>query len=553
MMANSCPVARAATPPGVRLEPNVMVPMRDGVKLAVDIYRPEKDGKYPAILSISPYIKEIQQEPPELSHSIEAGATGFFVPRGYVHVIASIRGTGFSQGQYCFLGTKEQEDSYDLVEGIASQPWCTGNVGMIGDSYFAWSQYYTAAQQPPHLRCIAPFDGGTDIYRDLCYQGGIFFQFFVSLWGVDLIRQCLWPGPVEGKLPPSEFFKEIAEHPEDGPFYRERSAAAKIEKIKVPVLNMATAQGYLHSRGQLYVASRLRGPRKLLVLPPSSPHTNVVFLKSPAVQELLLLWLDHWLKGVENGIMDGPPVAIYDEVTKDWRYENEYPLARTEWTKFYLRANPASPASEAPYGLLSEDPAGNEAPDRYSIPECLHRVVAGQPVLAYATPPLERDLRVWGPLSAVLHASSTGRDTAWFVRVGDVAPDGKVTLLSRGNLKASFRRLDEAKSAPGQPYHPFRDPEPPEPGKIYEYQVEITPIFHTFKAGHKVWVQIASDDAEYQTRQHTIHTVETLPVPAENTVYHDAARPSHLLLPVIPDAPPIGEVKPPVSQIKWPL
>jgi putative CocE/NonD family hydrolase len=180
-------------------------------------------------------------------------------------------------------------------------------------------------------------------------------------------------------------------------------------------------------------------------------------------------------------------------------------------------------------------------------------VAAGRPVLAYATPPLDKDVRVWGPLSAVLYGSSTTLDTAWFVKLGDVSPDGNIMLLTQGHLKASYREVDEAKSNQGQPFHPFQNPVLPEPGTVYEYQIEMIPIFHTFKAGHKIWVQIASDDFVYQFPLHTIYTSEMLPVPAENAIYHDSAHPSHLLLPVIPDAPVIKPVEPPVSQIKWPL
>src|SRR4030042_1254848 len=172
-MEKKYPTVRGPLAPGVKLEENVYVKMRDGIKIAVDVYRPEAEGRYPGLLSMSPYIKEIQQWPPILSHSIEAGNTGFFVSKGYVHVIASSRGTGFSQGEYNWYDIKEQQDGHDMVEWIAKQPWCNGNVGRIGDSYFARTQYLVAAQQPPHLKCIAPYDGGTDDYRDSRFRGGL--------------------------------------------------------------------------------------------------------------------------------------------------------------------------------------------------------------------------------------------------------------------------------------------------------------------------------------------------------------------------------------------
>jgi predicted acyl esterase len=130
--------------PGVRVIENVYVGMRDGVRLAVDIYLPEIEDRFPALLSLSPYLKEIQRKPPQWSHAIESGATSFFVPKGYAHVIAQGRGAGLSQGQWKWFDERESTDGYDLIEWIAAQPWCTGEVGMIGDSYCSWSQYAAA-------------------------------------------------------------------------------------------------------------------------------------------------------------------------------------------------------------------------------------------------------------------------------------------------------------------------------------------------------------------------------------------------------------------------
>ncbi len=550
-MGKSQHTVRGPLPSGVKLDENVYVTMRDGVKIAVDVYRPEAEGHYPGLLSMSPYIKEIQQQPPELSHSIEAGATHFFVPRGYVHVIAQVRGTGLSQGRYNFLDIKEQQDGHDLVEWIAQQPWCDGNVGMLGDSYFAMIQYLVASQKPPHLKCIVPYDGLTDPYRDFCYQGGLFRRGFLGSWGPDTVSQCLWPGPVEGKLPPADLILDWTSHPDDGPYYWERAAWTKLDRIGAPVLSIAP-QSHIHIRGQLYAYPIIKAPKKLLVAPPAGLFAHVRFLGNRPLHEQILKWFDYWLKGIGTGIMDEPPVTIFDDVTQEWRYENEYPLARTEWTKFHLRSNSAGPATKPPYGLISTEPLGSEERDRYVTPESLVLVAAGKPVLAYATPTLNKDVRVWGPLSVVLYGSSTTLDTVWFVKIGDVGPDGAVTLLTKGHLKASYREVDEAKSKPGQPFHPFQNPVPPEPNTVYEYQIEMLPIFHTFKAGHKIWVQIASHDFDYHTRQHTVYTSEMLPVPAENAIYHDSAYPSHLLLPVIPDAPIIKQVEPPVSEIKWP-
>jgi predicted acyl esterase len=542
----SYPIPRGPLAPGIRLDANVCVSMRDGVKIAVDIYRPEADGRYPAIFSMSPYIKELQQWPPELCHSIEAGGTGFLVPRGYVHVIANQRGTGMSQGQFNYLGIEEQRDGYDLIEWIAGQPWCTGNVGMLGESQYGRIQYLVAAQQPPHLKCIVPYDSGTDRYRD-SYRGGVLGAAFYTMWAFDTMQQCLWPGPVEGKLPPANLLYDWATHPEDGPYWWERSPAEHVDKIKVPMLAFAIANGPTHSESQLRLFREWRVPKRLIVLPPKRDH--VFFLGNKVLNELILRWFDHWLKGIDTGIMNEPPIAICDGVTRQWRYEREYPLARTRWTPFYLRANPVSPAGRAPWGLISPDRPGIEPPDSYRTPDCIETAFAGKPVLGYRSEPLEKDLRVWGPVSMTLHGSSTTADTIWFARVGEIDSKGNLNLLTYGVLRASSRELDRSKSKPGQPMHRYRDPVRPEPGKPYEYELLMIPIFHGFRAGNRIWIQIASHDLSHIMYLHTTYTADMLPVPAVNTVYHDEARPSHLLLPVIPDASEIQPVEPPLSEL----
>ncbi|MFZ0451134.1 MAG: CocE/NonD family hydrolase [Desulfatiglandaceae bacterium] len=543
---------RPPLPPGIRLEANVYVPMRDDVRLAVDIYRPKAEGTYPAILSMSPYIKEIQHQPPQLCHSIEAGATPFFVPRGYCHIIASIRGSGFSQGRYNYYDMKEQQDGYDLIEWIAEQPWCSGNVGMIGDSYFGKIQYLVAALQPPHLKCIIPYDAGTDQYRDVVYKGGVFWAQFVSMWGVDTITQCLWPGPVEGKLPPANFIGDLASYTEDGPYYWERSAYTKLDKITVPTFSIVPLTA-VHALGQIHAYPDIRAPKKLLVVPRPDWFANVLFLKSQPLNEQILRWLDHWLKGMDTGIMEEPDVTIFDSGTKDWHHVEEYPLPHTEWTRFYLRSDPSGTLNERPDGLLGpEAPAESEAPCKYTTLDW-NRDCSDKSMIAYATLPLDRDLRVWGPLSTVLHAASSGQDTVWFIKLGDMDPDDRLTILTEGHLKASHRAVDESRSRPGQPFHTFQNPVLLEPDKIYEFQIELIPLFHTFKKGHRVWLKITSENPDYQGMLRSIYIYGGQPIPGENTVFHDPAHPSHLVLPVILDVPTKKSVGPPVSNIKWPL
>jgi predicted acyl esterase len=286
-----------------------------------------------------------------------------------------------------------------------------------------------------------------------------------------------------------------------------------------------------------------------MVVPPTGFWSHLRYLTDKALNRQMLRWFDHWLKGVDTGIMDEPAVAIFDPGTRAWRYENEYPIARTAWTKYYL-AGSTSPGAEP--GRLQTEPPGEERPDGYRMPDAYAQIAAGKPVLAYATPPLEADLRVWGPLQLNLFAASDRIDTAFFVKVVDVMPDGKAVPVGKGLLKASFRAVDAAKSKPGQPWHPFTRQDLLEPGRVYEFQIEIVPIFRTFKAGHRLQVEIASEDIQYSNPLRQID-VQLLPWPVENSVHHDARHPSHLVLPVVSDAPEIRPVEAPVAEIGWQL
>jgi len=529
-------------PAGTIMDEHVYVAMRDGIRLCIDIYKPKMAGRYPVLLSLSPYSKDIQQQPPHWSHAIESGATGFYVAHGYVHVIAQGRGAGRSQGQWRWFDKKERTDGYDLIEWIARQPWCNGKVGMIGDSYWSWSQYFAAAAQPPHLKCICLCDGTIDLYRDACYPGGIYNAAFINQWIAYHAAMAAWPGPVEGKEPPMNLHWEIVNRPFDSEWWQERSARTWLDRIKAPVMSIAPQGGQMHFRGQLAGYRAIKSPKKLLVVPPTGFWSHLRYLTNKPLNCQILRWFDHWLKGINTGIMDEPEVAIFDSGTRTWRYENEFPLKRTQWTKFYMSGT----------SIRATPPVADEQPDTYRLPDSYAQLIAGKPVLAFQTPPLDKPLHLGGSTSLTVFASSSQIDTLWFINVLDVTPEGRAIPLSRGMLRASFRAMDETRSMPGQPWHPFTHMEPLEPGQVYEFQIELRPIFHTFKPGHRVQLTIASEDIQFNNPLRHID-VQLLPWPVENAVHHSARYPSHLVLPVIPDAPEDQPVVAPVSEIDWPM
>lgn len=542
--------ARGKLPANAELIADIRIPMRDGILLSADVYRPKgASGPVPAVLSVAPYAKELQLAPPLLTHSIEAGATDMLVDNGYIHVIASQRGAGQSQGQYKHMATIEQTDMYDLIEWIAQQDWCDGNLAMIGDSHFAVNSIWGATQRPPHLRCIIPYDAGCDFYRDMSHPGGLFKAGFMSKWWIDAVQQFQWPGPVEGRLPPTNQIQEFLENPLDGPYWWERSPRYKLDQVEVPVLHIVPRSG-IHTRGQLWGYPLLKGRKKLVVVPPPTPaKEHWLFLKSGPLKAYMVQWLDHWMKGIATPIADEPEVAIFDAGTGEWSYADSYPLAETQWTKFHLSGK----GSEGSVGRIGlEAPSGTEAADTYALPDW-EQVAAGKPVLSYETAPSDAPLRIWGPLAATLYASTTATDTAFFVHLDDMAPDGSVTHLTDGVLKASFRELDADQSRPGQPYHPFTKRELPDSGKVYEYQIELRPIFHTIKPGHRLRCRVQSNDPMFMNFLHTIYNTEMMPWPSFNSVHHDAEHPSHLLLPIIPDSVGPRPVSAPLADVAWPI
>jgi predicted acyl esterase len=285
------------------LEKNVFVTMRDGIRLAADVYRPNANEKFPALLSMSPYGKEYQRYPESvvgLFVQVEAGNSKKFVSRGYVHVVADVRGSSPSEGQWNCFDREEQQDGYELIEWIAKQPWCNGKVGMVGESYYGFIQYLVAATRPPSLKTIVPFDGLTDMYRDLVYQGGMYNAGFLGFWLPSVYQWCLPQGESspERWLPPKSIAFETIIRPTDGPYYWERSSCTRFDQINVPIYHMTVA-GHFHFRGQLNAYNAINTPKKLMV-GAGSPFE--MFYSEP-VFEQVVRWLDFWLKDKDTGIM----------------------------------------------------------------------------------------------------------------------------------------------------------------------------------------------------------------------------------------------------------
>ena len=556
----------------LKLEEDVFIPMRDGVTLCTDIFRPDATGKFPALLALSPYGKEIQSLPippmppeaPLYSVSVEAGDPQYIVSRGYAFIVPDERGIGKSGGEYDgWMSRQEAEDGYDLVEWIARQPWCDGNVGMVGISYFGCTQLHVAAERPPHLIAIMPFNAPADFYRECAYHGGMLQAFFYNLYrncirgnvisvtarqksseDLEQLVKELRSNPDLRMYPDyynvavnyrwSPCFFDILANPSDGPFYWERSASTKYERIKIPSYCGSGwwAFAHMHLRGVFQNYLGINAPKKMFVNQP------VVFDRPlpQSYNEEVIKWYDYWLKGIDTGIMDEPPIKLFVMGDNKWRFEKEWPLARTQWTKYYLRD----------WKRLSLET--DEFPSR---PACftqkpLEETYDIQSVV-YMTESMSCDMEVTGPLAMYFYASIDTDDTNWMIGISDVAPDGSEVDLSRGWLKASHRAIDKKKSKPWLPYHPHINPEPVAPGQIYEYAIEISPVSNVFKVGHRLKLKVSCMD---HVRIPFPHSMGSTHLPhhmcssktTTHKIYHDKEHPSHLLLPVIPREVELREV-----------
>lgn len=575
------PYQRQPSHHGMRQERDVMVPMRDGVHLCIDIFRPDTDERLPVLLAIAPYNKELLSPeyadvvPPQpawsslWAGSVEAGDTEFFVARGYVHVVGTTRGAGKSEG-----GGNGEWDAYDLIEWLASQAWCDGNVGMVGISAYGAAQLQAAALQPPHLKAIFPYDPGP-AYREFRDRnpGGVLHTFplvidagSVSHGNVTAPRalseetESLWRDAVgnpdlvmyhqifniltmKGQKAPI-FFNTLV-RPYDTPELV-RKAENMFARIRIPAY-LGTgwyAQTYKsHFQGAQHWYAGLNGPKRLMI-------TGAAQLERPfrAFHEEIVRWYDHWLKGLDTGVMKDPPVQVFVMGANKWLQATDWPLKQSQWTKFYL--DTWERLRTEPFVANSRD--GCAAPDAFvQMPPTQTRTVQK---LRYLTPPLVEDTLVVGPGALVLHASIDQDDTNWMVVLKDVGPDESVQTardtgpavalpereVSRGWLKASHRALDPERSKPWKPWHRLtrEAQEKVVPGEINEYTIELMSTANLFRRGHRICLEISCLDLPTGVGGHT--NVEYIPYHLGSSkttlhkIFRDGANPSHLLLPLVP-------------------
>jgi putative CocE/NonD family hydrolase len=539
---------------------DVPVTVRDGSRLLCDVYRPETAGRYPVLIAASPYPRQIQDlgAPTAI---IEAGNSEFFASRGYVHVIASLRGTGGSDGEWGMFDEREREDLHDLVEWAAQQPWSDGNVGMIGISYFAIAQIGAATTRPPHLKAIFPFEVTSDLY-EAAYHYGLFSSSFMTPWltmiGVTAPKNAeFWRGHVANAArkvlnqpavhrrlgningesaksvlnlimkapydadPWDDLWRAVAvDHQTRDGFWDERNALPGLTHIDIPVyIGCDWDNVPMHLAGTFSTWRALgHNDNVRMALLPSGATT----WPWESLHVEALAWFDRHLKGRDTGIDEGSPIRYWLPVAEEWRTAVSWPPPAT-FLELGLGAD----------GALSEQPVersrdymclgtGLGRPGRASRSDPPH-------LLYWQTEPLTADLDVAGDIELRLTATSTASDTAWIVALRDVAPDGTITDVTGGWQRASLRAVDDQESRDGAPVIPSRDPEPIPIGEEVEYRIPLVPNARRFAAGHRIQVMVTSDDQPEDVPVFLAYRHAPVGTNARNTI---SAR-SRLLLPVL--------------------
>jgi putative CocE/NonD family hydrolase len=540
----------------MKITSDVMVTVRDDVKIAIRIYQPDDDGTYPTLFASSPYRYDTDDIP---VNSIfpwrETGPVEWYINHGYAYVHADARGTGKSEGVYGLLDKAEQQDLYDVIEWIAEQSWSNGKVGGIGQSYYAMSQWFMAIENPPHLACIAPYDGLIDPYRDSVYIGGVYGEFFANWYNMvranNLHRAA---GDESGREIAPDLANEIMRHQTFDDWWQERTAHLRLPEIDVPVLSVgAWGKVGLHLRGNILAYEELTAPKRLVVTGAANVSEAVHLFDQPEFHDQFFLpFYDHHLKGIDNGVMDQPPVDIFVRGTNAYRPENEWPLERAEYVPYYLSGDESGSVTSLNDGSLSKDaPSEKNSETHYDYPNhdwALGVVKMGKfgpdpvgGVLTFATPPLETDTEITGPILLELYASSDQPDTDFIIKLSDQSPQaneerakGKqpaFSTITKGWRKASHRDKNPGRSSEYRPYYKHEKPEALVPGEVYKYEIEIHPTSHVFKAGHRIRLEIANGDSPLTdapfTHQYLPHKV------GRDTIHHGADYPSRLLLPFI--------------------
>jgi len=537
--------AKAAAPP---VRESGYVAVRDGTLLHYTVVRPAGPGPFPTLFTYDGYDAGSNPDPDYVAQ---------YVPEGYAFIGVSLRGTGCSGGVWDFFQPAEATDGYDVVEWIARQPWSDGKVGMIGKSYPGITQLFVAEQRPPHLVAIAPGHTYGDIYRDVAFPGGIFNYSFAALWSFIAQPYPSYSAGLKGSTGgdqtcaqnqanrpqnvPKNAFLQSLQHMWDDDLIRERSPLYNIDKINVPIYTVISWQDEQVGPRSVNWLSRVQSPLYATV----TNGDHGMYRTAPSLADLNR-YFDHYLKGVDNGYQNTPRIRVWWEAGRNgarapgWLTSVDRWPPRTKTGRFYLdQGGTLAPKK----GSGGPDPYVYAGPTGQGIQNPKYSGVTSQPdqylwpvkpapgaAVDYTSAPLTKDAAVLGSGSLDLWLASTAGDTDLQVTLTEVRPDGQEEYVQTGWLRASHRKLDPKQSTATRPYQTQQqaDQEFLTPGTPTPMRIEIFPFGHVFRAGSRirVWVEGPKFLPE-------LWGFAALPVPATNLVYHDAAHPSSLALPIL--------------------
>jgi len=548
-----------------KIDKYVPIPMRDGVKLYADIYGPPAEGQYPVILIRLPYgIREY--------YTYMSAYGKYWAKKGYIFVAQDVRGKWRSEGKFEPM-VNEGQDGYDTLDWISNQPWCNGNIGMMGESYFSYTQWAAAITNHPNLKCFAPMSMNIDIYS-LVKPGGALSLQLIGGWIAEqhtktfrnVLRLNYWHLPLtsmadEANLS-SSLFKEFFNHPTNDSYWQQFSLNQYYKNINIPGLHIGGwydpfLDGVLDSWAGIKEhaqTSFARDNQWLLIAPIDHEHTQT---KSGRIGKLSIAgenwdaaWLfdrhqqfyDYWLKGIENGWKERPKVEFFVIGDNEWRFEEDWPLERATISKYYLhsqgRANTKNgdglldrllPGDE-PADTFEYDPNNPVAialeTDYWALGQYLkdrQGVESRQDILVYTSPSFGEEIEITGSIEVTLFAASSVKDTDFTATLVDVFPDGYCHMIQEGIIRARYR-------------DPSAQPTLIEPEKIYEYSIGLWATSFVIKSGHKLRVEISSSNFNRFDRN-----LNTGDAPgssdevqiASQTIYHDQQHPSHIKLPIV--------------------
>ncbi|MGB7010175.1 MAG: CocE/NonD family hydrolase [Pseudolabrys sp.] len=513
---------------GMQIDWDMPITMDDGVVLRCDVFRPVKKGRYPVLLSYGPYGKWLHFEDgyktawrrmEEKQPDVMAGSTNRYqswevcdpekwVPDGYVCVRVDSRGCGRSPGYVEHWSPRETRDFCNCIEWAGVQPWSNGKVGLSGISYYAINQWQAAAMQPKHLAAICVWEGFADFYRELSHNGGIYNTFAQNWYDMQVktVQYGLgtkghrsrmngdWVSGPETLTAEQmganryDLGKTYFAHPFDDDFYK--AMRPDWSKVKVPMLSAANWGGQpLHPRGNFEGFYRSSSKQKWLEVHGIEHWTHYYTDYGVGLQKK---FFGYFLKGERNGWDKQPRVQLNVRHPGEKfviRHEDDWPLPRTQWTKFHLATDAQKLVTIAPGGSakVTFDAMGDG--------------------VTFLTEPMEKDTEITGPGAAKLHVSSSTSDADLFLVLRVFSPDMKEvvfqgaldphTPVGQGWLRASHRKLDRTLTRPFRPYHTHDEKQPLKPGEIYELDIEVIPTCIVVPKNYRIALSIRGRDYVY--------------------------------------------------------